>query len=216
VTVAQDREVACAAVRAMMSGRAFGASGDRVVIEECLFGPEVSVLALTDGKTIAPLTSSMDHKRAYDGDKGPNTGGMGVIAPNPCYTKEIAELCMRDIFLPNVAAMNKEGRPFKGCLYFGLMLTKDGPKVIELTAASATRKRRRCCPFWKPIFLRPCALFRKSGSAKCLSYSGPGAACCVVLASGGYPGKYETGKPIHIGPAAKAEISASPMREQSW
>ena len=131
VTVATTREEAKAAVVEAMRDGKFGASGDRIVIEEYLTGPEVSVLAFTDGKCVKPMVSSMDHKRIYDGDEGPNTGGMGTIAPNPYYTDEIAEECMKTIFLPTIEAMNREGRPFKGCLYFGLMLTPKGPKVIE-------------------------------------------------------------------------------------
>ena len=131
VIIAQTREEAKAAVRDMMEGGLFGKSGSTVVIEEFLEGPEVSVLSFTDGKTVKPMVSSMDHKRALDNDQGLNTGGMGTIAPNPCYTPEIAELCRKTIFEPTIAAMAKEGRPFQGCLYFGLMLTKDGPKVIE-------------------------------------------------------------------------------------
>ena len=119
------------AVRSMMLDHQFGKSGDRIVIEEFLEGPEVSVLSFTDGKTIVPMVSSMDHKRAGDGDTGLNTGGMGVIAPNPFYTEEVARVCMDTIFLPTIRAMNAEGRTFRGCLYFGLMITKDGPKVIE-------------------------------------------------------------------------------------
>ena len=115
----------------MMEDKAFGASGDKIVIEEFLTGPEVSVLSFTDGKTVVPMVSSMDHKRAHDGDKGLNTGGMGTVAPNPYYTKEVAEECMKSIFLPTIDAMNKEGRTFTGCLYFGLMITPKGPKVIE-------------------------------------------------------------------------------------
>ena len=131
VVVAQTCEEAKEAVRAMIEGQAFGASGARVVIEEYMEGPEVSVLSFTDGETVVPMVSSMDHKRAMDGDKGPNTGGMGTVAPNPFYTPEIAAQCMETIFLPTIRAMKAEGRPFKGCLYFGLMLTKDGPKVVE-------------------------------------------------------------------------------------
>ncbi|MBQ4371508.1 MAG: phosphoribosylamine--glycine ligase, partial [Firmicutes bacterium] len=131
VIIAQTREEARDAVKTIMQDKKFGKSGDKVVIEEFLEGPEVSVLSFTDGKTIVPMISSMDHKRAGDGDTGLNTGGMGTVAPNPYYTEEAAERCMREIFLPTVAAMNAEGRTFKGCLYFGLMLTADGPKVIE-------------------------------------------------------------------------------------
>ncbi|MBQ1261394.1 MAG: phosphoribosylamine--glycine ligase, partial [Clostridia bacterium] len=131
VIIATSREEAMAAVRSMMEEKQFGESGSRVVIEEFLTGPEVSVLAFTDGKVVRPMVSSMDHKRALDHDEGLNTGGMGTVAPNPYYTEEIAKVCMETIFLPTVRAMNEEGRPFQGCLYFGLMLTPDGPKVIE-------------------------------------------------------------------------------------
>ncbi len=131
VLIAETREDALRAVETIMLDKAFGDSGNQVVIEEFLTGPEVSVLAFTDGKTIVPMVSSMDHKRAHDGDKGLNTGGMGTIAPNPYYTDEIAQTCMETIFLPTLRAMNAEGRTFRGCLYFGLMLTPDGPKVIE-------------------------------------------------------------------------------------
>ena len=131
VVIAQNEEEAKAALHSIMEDKIFGESGAQVVVEEFLTGPEVSVLAFTDGKTLCPMVSSMDHKRAYDGDKGPNTGGMGTISPNPFYTEEVAKRCMEEIFQPTVEAMNAEGRPFKGCLYFGLMLTKDGPKVIE-------------------------------------------------------------------------------------
>ncbi len=131
VIIAETREDAKAAVRSMMSDRVFGESGARVVIEEFLSGPEVSVLSFTDGETLIPMVSSMDHKRALDGDKGLNTGGMGTVAPNPYYTADIAERCMKEIFIPTIKAMKAEGRTFKGCLYFGLMLTESGPKVIE-------------------------------------------------------------------------------------
>ena len=131
VVIAQNEEEAKAALHSIMEDKIFGESGAHVVVEEFLTGPEVSVLAFTDGKAMCPMVSSMDHKRAYDGDKGPNTGGMGTISPNPFYTEAVAQQCMERIFLPTMAAMNAEGRPFKGCLYFGLMLTPDGPKVIE-------------------------------------------------------------------------------------
>ncbi|MBQ8696625.1 MAG: phosphoribosylamine--glycine ligase, partial [Clostridia bacterium] len=131
VIIAETREAAKAAVREIMEDKVFGASGNSIVIEEFLTGPEVSVLAFTDGKTLKPMVSSMDHKRALDGDKGLNTGGMGTVAPNPYYTSEVAERCMKEIFIPTMNAMNAEGRTFKGCLYFGLMLTPNGPKVIE-------------------------------------------------------------------------------------
>lgn len=144
VIIAGTREEAKAAVRSMMEEKIFGASGARIVIEEFLEGPEVSVLSFTDGTTVVPMISSMDHKRALDGDRGLNTGGMGTVAPNPYYTKEIADRCMKEIFLPTVRAMKAEGREFRGCLYFGLMLTKDGPKVIEYNAVSATGDAGSC------------------------------------------------------------------------
>ena len=131
VLVAQTREEAVDAVKSIMEDKKFGASGDQIVVEEFLTGPEVSVLAFTDGVTVKPMVSSMDHKRAHDNDTGLNTGGMGTVAPNPYYTKDVADKCMETIFKPTIAAMAAEGRPFKGCLYFGLMLTPDGPKVIE-------------------------------------------------------------------------------------
>ena len=131
VTIAEDKKTAVDAIHSIMEDKIFGESGNSIVIEEFLTGPEVSVLCFTDGKTIAPMVSSMDHKRIYDGDKGPNTGGMGTIAPNPYYTPDVAERCMKEIFIPTVNAMNAEGRTFRGCLYFGLMLTPKGPKVIE-------------------------------------------------------------------------------------
>ncbi|HOA84759.1 MAG TPA: phosphoribosylamine--glycine ligase, partial [Bacillota bacterium] len=129
--LARTKEEARAIIRSIMEEKIFGASGNRIVIEEVMTGPEVSVLAFTDGKTVVPMVSSMDHKRAHDNDEGPNTGGMGTIAPNPYYTDEIAERCMQTIFLPTIKAMHKEGREFRGCLYFGLMLTPEGPKVVE-------------------------------------------------------------------------------------
>lgn len=131
VIIAMDRDSAISAIKEIMQDKKFGDSGNEIVVEEFLEGPEVSVLSFTDGKTIVPMISSMDHKRANDGDKGPNTGGMGCIAPNPFYTEEIAKRCLDEIFVPTIDAMNKEGRTFKGCLYFGLMITEDGPKVIE-------------------------------------------------------------------------------------
>ena len=131
VVIAMTREEAKDAVKSMMQDKVFGESGSKVVVEEFLTGPEVSVLAFTDGKTVKPMVSSMDHKRALDNDEGLNTGGMGTVAPNPYYTKDVAEICMKDIFLPTINAMNSEGRTFKGCLYFGLMITENGPKVIE-------------------------------------------------------------------------------------
>ena len=154
VVVAMTREEAAAAVKNAMIDRAFGESGARVVIEEYLEGPEMSVLSFTDGSTLVPMVASMDHKRALDGDEGPNTGGMGAIAPNPYYTPEVAAECMEKIFLPTVRAMNAEGRPFRGCLYFGLMLTKDGPKVIEYNCRFGDPETQAVLPLLKNGFAR--------------------------------------------------------------
>lgn len=202
VTVAVTREEAKAAVRAAMEDKVFGASGDKIVIEEFLTGPEVSVLSFTDGKTLIPMVSSMDHKRARDGDEGPNTGGMGTIAPNPYYTKEIADECMEKIFLPTIRAMEAEGRPFKGCLYFGLMLTPDGPKVIEYNCRFGDPETQVVLPLLKSDLLTIMKAATDGTLAETeVEFSG-GAACCVVMASEGYPAKYETGLEITMTPEA--------------
>ena len=187
------------AVRAMMSGRAFGESGSRVVIEEYLEGPEVTVLSFTDGKTVVPMVSSMDHKRALDGDEGLNTGGMGVIAPNPCYTPEIAAQCMDTIFLPTIKAMQAEGRPFKGCLYFGLMLTADGPKVIEYNCRFGDPEAQAVLPLLETDLLTIMeAVSQEWLDDVDIRFSG-GATCCLMLVSGGYPGAYAKGCEISMG-----------------
>ena len=196
VTLCATREEALAAVDEMMLDGKFGASGSCVVIEEMLEGPEVSVLAFTDGETVKPMVSSMDHKRAFDGDEGPNTGGMGTIAPNPYYTPEIAERCMREIFLPTIRAMKEEGRPFRGCLYFGLMLTKDGPKVIEYNCRFGDPETQVVLPLMESDLLEAMLACANGTLAETPVVFGNGAACCVVLASGGYPVKYESGYPI--------------------
>jgi len=207
VTICFTRDEAAAAVKAAMLDGAFGASGSRVVIEEYLEGPEVSVLAFTDGHVVKPMVSSMDHKRVGDGDVGPNTGGMGTIAPNPCYTPEVAERCMREIFLPTVAAMNAEGCPFKGCLYFGLMVTKDGPKVIEYNCRFGDPETQVVLPLMKSDLLTVMLAVENGTLADIPVEFEDGAACCVMLASGGYPGKYEKGKVIDLGRAGDmAEI----------
>ena len=207
VTICFTRDEAAAAVKAAMLDGAFGASGSRVVIEEYLEGPEVSVLAFTDGHVVKPMVSSMDHKRVGDGDVGPNTGGMGTIAPNPCYTPEVAERCMREIFLPTVAAMNAEGCPFKGCLYFGLMVTKDGPKVIEYNCRFGDPETQVVLPLMKSDLLTVMLAVENGTLADTPVEFEGGAACCVMLASGGYPGKYEKGKVIDLGRAGDmAEI----------
>lgn len=198
VTVAQTRQEALAAIHALMEDRVFGESGSRVVIEECLTGPEVSVLTFTDSRVVVPMVSSMDHKRARDGDEGPNTGGMGTIAPNPYYTPEIAERCRREIFEPTIAAMNADGRPFKGCLYFGLMLTPDGPKVIEYNCRFGDPETQVVLPLLKSDLLEIMMAVREERLAEVPVEFDTGAACCVIMASEGYPGKYETGYPVQL------------------
>ena len=202
VTIAQTHEEAAAAVRAAMEDRIFGDSGSKLVIEEFLTGPEVSVLSFTDGKTMIPMVSSMDHKRANDGDNGPNTGGMGTVAPNPYYTDEIAEECMEKIFLPTIRAMNAEGRTFKGCLYFGLMLTPDGPKVIEYNCRFGDPETQVVLPLLKTdLFDIMLAVADERLGDLDIRFSDR-SACCVILASNGYPVKYDTGYEItlpHVG-----------------
>ena len=185
VVVARSREEAEDAVRESMENHKFGKSGERLVIEEFLEGPEVSVLAFTDGKALVPMVSSMDHKCAWDGDKGPNTGGMGTVAPNPWYTPAVAARCMEEIFLPTVSAMNAEGRPFKGCLYFGLLLTKDGPKVIEYNCRFGDPETQVVLPLLESdlfTVMRACTEGRL-GEVEVKFTAG--AACCVILASRG-------------------------------
>lgn len=198
VVIAQTRQEAKAAVRSMMEDKIFGESGSRVVIEEFLTGPEVSVLAFTDGKTLVPMVSSMDHKRAKDNDQGLNTGGMGTVAPNPYYTKAIAAKCMETIFLPTIRAMESEKRTFRGCLYFGLMLTPDGPKVIEYNCRFGDPETQVVLPLLESdLFqiMRHCA----AGTLDQAEIRfGTGSACCVIMASEGYPGKYETGFEITL------------------
>ena len=205
VIIAQTRQEAAEAVRSMMEGRVFGDSGSRVVIEEFLEGPEVSVLAFTDGKCVRPMVSSMDHKRALDGDRGLNTGGMGTVAPNPYYTDEIAQVCMDTIFLPTVDAMNREGRTFRGCLYFGLMLTKDGPKVIEYNCRFGDPETQVVLPLLQGDLYTIMRATAEGRLAEVEVRSAPGAACCVVLASQGYPQHYETGFPITLPETAPGE-----------
>ena len=199
VVVAEDAAQAGAAVVAIMRDRVFGASGDRVLIEERLFGPEVSVLAFTDGRTIVPMVSSMDHKRAFEGDRGPNTGGMGAVAPNPHYTPELAALCMERILRPTVDALRSEGRPFRGCLYFGLMLTADGPKVIEYNCRFGDPEAQAVLPLLESDLFEIMLAVREERLAEAeVRFSG-GASCCVVMASEGYPGKVREGMEIRIG-----------------
>ena len=198
VIIAETRDDAVAGIRTIMEERKFGASGDTVVIEEYLEGPEVSVLSFTDGKTIRPMVSSMDHKRALDGDRGLNTGGMGTIAPNPYYTKEIADICMEEIFLPTIRAMNEEGRTFRGCLYFGLMITKDGPKVIEYNCRFGDPETQVVLPLLQgDLFEIMRATTNGTLADVDFSFSDK-CACCVVAASKGYPVSYEKGFEITL------------------
>ena len=192
-------------VKEMMVDKVFGASGEHILVEEFLTGPEVSVLSFTDGRTVVPMVSSMDHKRAKDGDEGLNTGGMGTVAPNPYYTKEVAELCMEKIFLPTVRAMNAEGRTFKGCLYFGLMLTKDGPKVIEYNCRFGDPETQVVLPLLMSDLLEIMLAVRGGTLNADMVRFQSGAACCVVLASEGYPRHYETGFPITMPEAGANE-----------
>lgn len=198
VIIAETRQQAKAAVRSMMEDKIFGESGSRVVIEEFLEGPEVSVLSFTDGRFIFPMVSSMDHKRALDGDKGLNTGGMGTIAPNPFYTDAVAYECMEKIFLPTVSAMNSEGRSFKGCLYFGLMLTKDGPKVIEYNCRFGDPETQVVLPLLESDLIDIMLATRNGQLAEADVKFSDNAACCVIMASGGYPQSYEKGFEISI------------------
>ncbi len=198
VIIAETRKAAKEAVVSMMEDKIFGESGRNIVIEEFLTGPEVSVLSFTDGKTLVPMISSMDHKRALDGDKGLNTGGMGTIAPNPYYTDEIAKECMEKIFLPTVNAMNLEGRSFKGCLYFGLMLTPNGPKVIEYNCRFGDPETQVVLPLLETDLLTVMLATTNGTLADINVKFKKGAAACVVMASNGYPKKYDSGFELFI------------------
>lgn len=214
VVIAETREEAKAAVHSLMEDKVFGASGDRVVIEEFLTGPEVSILCFTDGVTVKPMVSSMDHKRAGDGATGPNTGGMGTVAPNPYYTPAIAGTCRETIFLPTVRAMAAEGRPFRGCLYFGLMLTANGPKVIEYNCRFGDPETQVVLPLLESdlfTVLRACTAGTLAETEVKFSSR---SACCVVLASQGYPGKYETGFPLTMTPEAAAHTYIAGAKEK--
>ena len=198
VILAQIKQEAQDAVRSMMADKVFGKSGEHIVIEEFLTGPEVSVLAFTDGKTVKPMVSSMDHKRAGDGDTGLNTGGMGTVAPNPYYTEAVAARCMEEIFLPTIRAMNAEGRTFKGCLYFGLMLTADGPKVIEYNCRFGDPETQVVLPLLESDLLTVMQATTNGTLAETEVKFKAQNACCVILASKGYPTAYEKGYPISI------------------
>ena len=206
VIIAQDLDEAKDAVKTIMSDRKFGDSGSRIVIEEFLTGPEVSVLSFTDGKTVVPMVSSMDHKRALDGDRGLNTGGMGTIAPNPYYTPDVAKRCMEEIFLPTVNAMNAEGRTFKGCLYFGLMLTPQGPKVIEYNCRFGDPETQVVLPLLESDLLTVMQACANGTLASTEVKFSTGSACCVVMASAGYPEAYEKGFAITVDEGLDGEV----------
>ena len=198
VIIAMTRDEAVAAVKSIMTDKQFGASGDNIVVEEFLTGPEVSVLAFTDGKVVAPMVSSMDHKRIGDGDVGLNTGGMGTIAPNPYYTDEIARQCMQTIFLPTIKAMNAEGRTFKGCLYFGLMLTEDGPKVIEYNCRFGDPETQVVLPLLESDLLEIMQAVTEERLTPDMVRFSTNSAACVIMASKGYPESYQKGYEIKI------------------
>ena len=204
VTAATEREEALDAVRSIMEEGKFGKSGSRIVIEEFLEGPEVSVLAFTDGTSLIPMVSSMDHKRIGDGDTGLNTGGMGTVAPNPYYTSEIANICMQKIFIPTIEAMKAEGREFRGCLYFGLMLTKVGPKVIEYNCRFGDPETQVVLPLLESDLLEVMMATTEGRLAECEVKFSDGAAACVIVASGGYPEAYQSGYEIKMTPDTKA------------
>ncbi|MBQ3416732.1 MAG: phosphoribosylamine--glycine ligase [Ruminococcus sp.] len=198
VIIANTRDEAKAAVCSMMLDKKFGKSGDRVVIEEFLTGPEVSVLSFTDGETVVPMISSQDHKRALDGDKGLNTGGMGTVAPNPYYTEEVAAECMEKIFLPTIRAMKAEGRPFKGCLYFGLMITENGPKVIEYNCRFGDPEAQVVLPLLQTDLFTVMQAVTDGRLSELDVKFRDAYAACVILASKGYPQSYEKGYEITI------------------
>ena len=215
VIIAFTLEEAKDAVKSMMLDKAFGKSGDNIVIEEFLEGPEVSVLAFTDGKTVKPMVSSMDHKRIGDNDTGLNTGGMGTIAPNPYYTEAVAEVCMKEIFLPTINAMNAEGRTFKGCLYFGLMLTKNGPKVIEYNCRFGDPETQVVLPLLESDLLTVMKAVTEEKLAETEVKFSDGSACCVITASKGYPTAYEKGYEITFTDEALAATFVAGAKEEN-
>ena len=206
VIIAEDRETALDAVKSIMEDGKFGASGSRIVVEEFLTGPEVSVLAFTDGTTVKPMISSMDHKRAHDNDEGLNTGGMGTVAPNPYYTEDIADECMKTIFLPTVEAMKKEGREFRGCLFFGLMLTPKGPKVIEYNCRFGDPETQVVLPLLESDLLTVMQACTSGTLADVDVRFSSGAACCVIMASRGYPEAYKSGFEITMASEVKQSV----------
>ena len=216
VIIAQTRQEAKNALRSMLEDKIFGESGSRVIIEEFLTGPEVSVLSFTDGETVVPMISSMDHKRAKDGDQGLNTGGMGTIAPNPYYTAEVARECMETIFLPTIRAMKAEGRPFRGCLYFGLMLTPDGPKVIEYNCRFGDPETQVVLPLLETDLLTIMQAVAAGKLSQVEVKWKDASAACVVMASDGYPTHYEKGFPItlpELGADEHIFIAGTKLRE---
>ena len=214
VIIAKDHGEAVAAVNSMMNDKIFGESGSRVIIEEFLEGPEVSVLAFTDGKCVVPMISSMDHKRAKDNDEGLNTGGMGTIAPNPYYTDGIKEICMKDIFLPTVNAMKAEGRTFKGCLYFGLMVTKNGPKVIEYNCRFGDPETQVVLPLLKTDLLTVMQAVTEERLSEIDVEFSNDCACCVIMASAGYPEAYGKGYEITIPDSLKDSVYVAGAAEK--
>ena len=206
VVIAMTREEAEDAIKSIMQDKKFGASGNQIVIEEFLTGPEVSVLAFTDGKCVKPMVSSMDHKRALDFDEGLNTGGMGTVAPNPYYTESIAAQCMETIFIPTVEAMNKEGRTFKGCLYFGLMLTPKGPKVIEYNCRFGDPETQVVLPLLESGLLTVMQATTNGNLSEVEVKFSNKHACCVIMASHGYPEKYDSGFEIDIDPQVENSV----------
>ncbi|MCI9222065.1 MAG: phosphoribosylamine--glycine ligase [Oscillospiraceae bacterium] len=196
VVVAATVDEAKTAAREMMEDKKFGQSGSTVVIEECMTGPEVTVLAFADGEHVYPMPASQDHKRAYDGNRGPNTGGMGAISPPPQYTPEIAQRCVDEIFLPTIAALKAEGRPFQGVLYFGLMLTPDGPKVVEYNARFGDPECQAVLSLLDSDLMDIFTACREGTLDQLDLRWKDSAACCLVLASGGYPLDYRKGFPI--------------------
>lgn len=193
VIIAQTKQEAVDAVHSMMEDKVFGESGSRIVVEEFLTGPEVSVLSFTDGNVVKPMVSSMDHKRALDNDEGLNTGGMGTVAPNPYYTADVAKECMEKIFLPTINAMKAEGREFRGCLYFGLMITEKGPKVIEYNCRFGDPETQVVLPLLESDLLTVMQAVTNGTLADTDVKFSNDSACCVILASKGYPVKYESG-----------------------
>ncbi|MBQ6898820.1 MAG: phosphoribosylamine--glycine ligase [Clostridia bacterium] len=215
VIIAFTLEEAKDAVKSMMLDKAFGKSGDNIVIEEFLQGPEVSVLTFTDGKAVKPMVSSMDHKRIGDNDTGLNTGGMGTIAPNPYYTKDVADRCMKEIFLPTINAMNEEGRTFKGCLYFGLMITKDGPKVIEYNCRFGDPETQVVLPLLESDLLTVMKAVTEERLDETEVKFSEKSACCVITASKGYPTAYEKGFEITFTDEALAATFVAGAKEEN-